>query len=143
MQELANKSFQEITNLTVAKIWGSNREVLGITLSDGQNCKAGFHNNDEFHAFDPAKKITSIKTIIFKHELDIAQINFFHNEERLFAWGSDDDVHIQRAGGRIEVFEIAIDEQLIGCQIHKVKPYYWYDEKPAGVTWIKIKTLKI
>ena len=44
------------------------------------------------------------------------QINFFSGEERLVSTGwSDDDG--KRHGGRVEVFEIADDERLIGCQL--------------------------
>jgi hypothetical protein len=49
--------------------------------------------------------------------------------------GFDDD-YIKNWVGRVEVFEIAEDEQLIGCEIHE-----WIDDNGsfAGVTWIKIK----
>ena len=52
--------------------------------------------------------------------------------------GSDDD-WVKKTGGRVEVFEIAEDEQLIGCELHE-----WIDDDGhadfcAGVTWIKIK----
>ena len=41
-------------------------------------------------------------------------------------------------GGRVEVFEISQDEQLIGCELHE----YSYGRDIinfTGVTWIKIK----
>ncbi len=48
-----------------------------------------------------------------------------------------DDNYVKLDGGRVEVFEIAEGEQLIGCEIHE-----WIDDDgsfSAGVTWIKIK----
>ncbi len=49
---------------------------------------------------------------------------------------SDNCVKKYGDGGRVEVFEIAEDEQLIGCEINE-----WIDGDLAftGVTWIKIK----
>ena len=41
-------------------------------------------------------------------------------------------------GGRVEVFEIAEDEQLIGCELHEYTDSDG-DIDFAGVTWIKIK----
>ncbi len=50
--------------------------------------------------------------------------------------GENDD-WVKKHGGRVEVFEIAEDEQLIGCELHEVT----YDNEDifAGVNWIKIK----
>ncbi len=64
----------------------------------------------------------------------ILRINFYSGQETLVkvGWRNDDDV--QNYGGRVEIFEIASDEQLIGCK--------WdLDEKLCniGVTWLKMK----
>jgi hypothetical protein len=48
------------------------------------------------------------------------------------------DGMVKEYGGRVEVFEIAEDEQLIGCELHEMT----YDNGNSdfvGVTWIKIK----
>jgi hypothetical protein len=43
-------------------------------------------------------------------------VNFYHQKERLERVGEDDE-YVKRSGGRKKVFEIAGDEQLIGCQL--------------------------
>jgi hypothetical protein len=52
--------------------------------------------------------------IIRKFELGILQINFYSGLERLVGVGETDS-WVGDFGGRIETFEIAEDEQLIGC----------------------------
>ena len=47
--------------------------------------------------------------------------------------GSDD--YVESRAGRVEVFEIADDEQLIGCKIDRS------DLSWLGVTWFKIKMI--
>jgi hypothetical protein len=94
--------------------------ITWITLSDGQSCQAGSkYDCNRCHCFDPAKKITKIETIIFKNEWYVCQINFFHDQERLLGVGASDcslKSHYG-GGGRREVFGIADDEQLIGCEL--------------------------
>ena len=51
---------------------------------------------------------------------------------------SDDNV--KTAGGRIEVFEIAADEQLIGCEIYFFRDADTSRDYFNGVTWIKMKS---
>ena len=94
--------------------------ALGFTLSDGQSSKAGISNFIKSHNFDPNKKITRIETIINKYELSILRINFYHHGERLVAMGMS-DLDVKRYGRRVEVFEIAEDEQLIGCGLYHCK----------------------
>ena len=106
--------------------------TIGFTLNDGQNCKAVNDNFKSFHTFDPNKKITRIETIISSDEYVIAQINFYHNEERLVATGKSDSVMSERGGVRV-IFDIAANEQLIGCEIHKCEKFF------RGVTWLKLK----
>ena len=79
------------------------------------------------------KKITRIEHIINKDEYRIMRINFYHYQERLVKVGYSDHYVNERAG-RVEVFDIAEDEQLIGCEMEYCKRYYW------GITWWKIKT---
>ncbi len=48
------------------------------------------------------------------------------------------DDWVKKFGGRVEVFEIAENEQLIGCELDECTDengYYHF----GGVTWIKIK----
>ena len=49
----------------------------------------------------------------------------------------EDDEWVKKWGGRIEVFNIAEDEQLIGCKLdeRKLGNYLYF----SGVTWLKIK----
>ena len=68
------------------------------------------------HPFDPEKKITTIETIFNKLRHTIMRINFYHSKERLVEVG-DGDRYVSHKGGRIDVFEIADDEQLIGCEL--------------------------
>ena len=72
------------------------------------------------HIFDPAKKITRVEVIIFRDEKDIIRINFYHHAERLVAVGGKNDEYVERHGGRVEVFKIADDEQLIGCKLDEI-----------------------
>ena len=51
---------------------------------------------------------------------------------------SDDNV--KTAGGRIEVFEIATDEQLIGCELYFFRDADTSRDYFNGVTWIKMKS---
>ena len=103
-------------------------------MSDGQSCKVGttydFNNN---YIFDPAKKITRIECIVHKSECEIMQMNFYHHQQRLVAVGWDDKF-LKIAGRRREVFEIAGDEQLIGCKLEKNK-----DSCLNGIKWLKMK----
>ncbi len=63
----------------------------------------------------------------------IMRINFYSGQETLVQVGAYDEI-VETNGGRVEIFEIASDEQLIGCK--------WdLDEKlcKIGVTWLKMK----
>ena len=118
VQELTEKNLQELKDLTITQVsWGINIYTLGFTLSDGSKCKAGIlYATEGFHTFDPAKKITKVEAFISQSENFINQINFFHHEERLVRMGMTDSV-VKKEFGRREVFEIADDEQLIGCRL--------------------------
>ncbi len=51
--------------------------------------------------------------------------------------GDNDDEYVKKYGGRVESFEIAADERLIGAELdHKV---YRGEEYWRAVTWIKMK----
>jgi hypothetical protein len=49
------------------------------------------------------------------------------------AVGQDDDEWVKHFGGRVEVFEIAKDGQLIGCELE------YDDSEFRAVTWLKCK----
>jgi hypothetical protein len=66
----------------------------------------------------------------------IYQINFYHHTERLVAVGKHDD-YVKKNGKRKEVFDIAEDEQIIGCELDESKFGNF-----CGMTWIKMKILK-
>ena len=129
-------SLQELRNLTITQVqWYGNIVSLGFTLSDGKNCRAGTsYDFNRSHVFDPSKKITKIVTTVNKYEDYITQINFFSGEELLCKVGLNDGYDWMK-GGRDVAFEIADDQQLIGCQL---------DESTVGgdfcgVTWMKMK----
>ncbi len=42
-------------------------------------------------------------------------MNFYSGDELLVQTGLDDDDYVKEYGGRVESFEIAADEQLIGA----------------------------
>ena len=98
--------------------WHGIIATLEITLSNGESCTAGSLNQvNESHTFDPNKKITKVECIIFKDELCIMRINFYSGQERLVQVGYD-DYDVKKYGGRVEIFEIAADEQLIGAELY-------------------------
>ena len=93
-------------------------KTLGFTLSDGQSCKAGRFACNYRHTFYPDKKITRVECIIFRSENFLEQIHFLHNEERLVWVGDKLDYSRYFVGTtRVEVFDIADDEQLIGFEL--------------------------
>lgn len=105
----------------------------------------GPNDFNKSYIFDPAKKITRIEVIIDKNELQIIQINFFSGTQTLVKVGLDDV-----DAGRVESFEIADDEKLIGCKLHEECisiAHSEVEEIPVncffrGVTWIKVKVKK-
>ncbi len=74
-------------------------------------------------------------------EDQIIQINFYSGQETLVKVGlCDDDVKFW--GGKVESFEIAADEQLIGAELYHGE--YGNDgrDRFRGVTWLKCKISK-
>ncbi len=59
-------------------------------------------------------------------------MNFYSGQEILVQVGEDDS-WVKREGGRVEKFEIARDEQLIGCELTFCKDFF------CGVTWFMMK----
>ena len=59
-------------------------------------------------------------------------MNFYHNKKRLVRIGENDG-KFKKNRGRVEIFEIADDEQFLGCELE-------YDNNIfVGVTWLKWK----
>ena len=116
--------------------------TLQIILSNGESCTAGSaHKVNKSHTFDQNKKITKVECIIHKLESVIMRINFYSGQETLVKVGENDD-YVRTWGGRVEIFEIAADEQLIGAELHhgdyNNKSYDFFQ----GVTWLKCKIAK-
>ena len=140
MPTLAKMNLQELGNLSIRQVQWNVYSTLGFTLSDGQTCRAGtswdFVNS---HVFDQSKKITKIVTTVHWNEVDIAQIKFWSAQELLCTVGYPDDGK-EPWGGRVVSFEIAADEQLIGCELeHGNQDYRGKGDYFKGVTWLKWK----
>ena len=138
MLEIGEKSVQELRKLRITKVEWHSIRTLQFTLSDGQSCKT---DTSEFtsemtdsHIFDPTKKITRVEVNIHKSEFQILQINFYFNEELLVTVGGIGHLFVSYGGRRREVFSIAEDEQLIGCELNQDNFHRF-----CGVTWIKMK----
>ncbi len=113
------RSIEDLRKLKITKVQWYSRWTIGFTLNDQQFVKAGTQFDlDESFIFDPSKKITRIETIIEEDEFSILQINFYSDQKRLFTVGSSDE-YLKKYNfygkGRVEVFKISEDEQLIGC----------------------------
>ena len=133
MATLGTKSLAELKVLTISQVQQWSASTISFTLNDGQSCTIGKSlEYNRSHVFDPAKKITRIEVIISKYEADIFQINFFHHQQRLVIVGFEDNM-LDKFGGRKEVFDIADNEQLLGCELDYCTQYF------RGVTWLKIK----
>ncbi len=74
-----------------------------------------------------------------KDEFRICRINFYSGQETLVQLGWNDD-NVKKYGGRVEIFEIAADEQLIGAELYYGTGDNW-DGRDffLGVTWFKCK----
>ncbi len=68
-------------------------------------------------------------------------MNFYSGQETLVQVGVDDG-YVKAFGGRVESFEIAADEQLIGAELYhgELDNYGW--DYFLGVTWLKCKISK-
>ncbi len=68
-------------------------------------------------------------------------INFYSGQETLVQVGWNDD-GVKEYGGRVESFEIADDEQLIGAELYHGDYDNDGDDWFRGVTWFKCKISK-
>ncbi len=53
-----------------------------------------------------------------KNESIIIRMNFYSGRKILLKVGMDNDKYVKKHGGRVEIFEIAADEQLIGAELY-------------------------
>ena len=60
-------------------------------------------------------------------------MSFYSEQETLVKVG-ENDYWVKVYGGRVESFEIASEEQLIGCKVSLEKKGFF-----IGVTWIKMQ----
>ncbi len=105
-----------MNNLSINQVEWYKDYTLSFTLSNGEYCTAGSEEVDKSHKFDPKKKISKVEVIIYSNEDSILRINFYSGQETLVNVGAD-DWFVKKYGGRVEIFEIADDEQLIGCEL--------------------------
>ncbi len=68
-------------------------------------------------------------------------INFYSGQETLVKVGWDDK-YVKNDCGRVEIFEIAADEQLIGAELHHGDYFNDSEDYFFGVTWLKCKIAK-
>ncbi len=80
--------------------------------------------------------------IISENEVDIIRINFYSGQETLAKVGWSDDDFVKSLGGRVEIFEIAADEQLIGAELYHGDYNNDGVDYLIGVTWLKCKITK-
>ncbi len=139
VQELANLTVKELinlTNLTIKKVEWNGLNTLSFTLSNGEYCKAGSkYKVENRHTFDPNKKITKVECFIHDYKRWILQINFYSGQETLVQVGWP-DWRVKDHRRRVESFEIAADEQLIGAEL------YYNHLCFKGVTFLKCKVFK-
>jgi hypothetical protein len=79
-----------------------------------------------------------VEVIINKNEDVIIRINFYSGTETLVQVGYPYDV-VKEVGGRMETFEIAADEQLIGAELYHGPDGYGGGDFFLGLTWLKCK----
>jgi hypothetical protein len=128
------KNLEELRKLAIAKVkWsGILLTELGLVLSDGQSFNAGIKDMNESKTFEISKKITKVECLLDTDERVFLGIFFYHGKERLislrFGFFPGTGYSEKR-----EVFDIAENEQLIGCELnHRLTNFF-------GVTWIKMK----
>ncbi len=70
------------------------------------------------------------------------RMNFYSGQETLIQVGASDDDEVKKCAGRVEIFEIAADEQLIGAELYHGKYNGLNSDFFCGVTWLKCKIAK-
>jgi hypothetical protein len=70
------------------------------------------------------------------------RINFYSGQKTLVQVGDNDDDYVKKYGERVESFEIADDEQLIGAELYHGEYNNEGWDYFRGVTWFKCKISK-
>ncbi len=136
--DLTVQSRKKLNKISINKVEWYSIYTVGFTLSNGDHCSAGsYFKVNESHTFDQNKKITKVECIIKNDEDYIIRMNFYSGQETLVKVGWDDDDDVKDFGGRVESFEIADDESLIGCELDFDEDYF------CGVTWLKWKNVQL
>jgi hypothetical protein len=131
---IADRNFEELRNLAFFQVdLGCDIDQFTLTLSNLESCGPGSDKVNKSYTFDPNKKITKVKVIIGDLESKIIRINFYSGKLRLVKVGMN-DLYVKVNSGRVESFEIASEEQLIGCKVSLEKKGYF-----EGMTWIKMQ----
>ncbi len=141
MTKIFNQSYLELKSLRLKKVFWQGCCQFGLSLFNGDSCRAGSNfKSNKRHTFHRNKKITKVEVIIGYLEIVIKQMNFYSGQEKLVQVGSLDDKQVKEFGVRVETFEIAADERLIGAELDYIM-YYNDNGKYdfMGVTWIKMK----
>jgi hypothetical protein len=134
--DLTVQSRKKLNKISIIKVEWNYMNTLGFTLSNGESCTAGQSNKVSSHTFDQNKKITKVECIMWYDEKFICRMNFYSGQETIVKVGwSDGDV--KRNGRRVESFEIADDESLIGCELDFDSVNF------CGVTWLKRKNVQL
>ena len=115
-QKLTIKNVKELRTLKIKNVWCIGTKKIGFTLSDGQPSKQGIIPKCFGHSFDPAKKITRVECFIDTDEESFDKISFYSEQQRLYTIGDSEDEE-KLNDNRKEVFDIADDEVLIGCEL--------------------------
>ena len=73
-------------------------------------------------------------------------VNFYHHKKRLVSvldtgYALFTKKSLNGIGFRVEVFDIADDEQLIGCKLENCSNRVWDKHYFGSVTWIKMKVM--
>jgi len=122
----ANRKQMIATEIQYSKLEGGiGLTVLGLTINNGENCQGGLSPIEKKRKL-PAD-IKKIEVIFQLSEVFIFQIRFFCRDGSKFKIGGTDYWN----AGRVETFNFADDEVLLGCEFDHTEKY------TVGVTWIK------
>jgi hypothetical protein len=69
-------------------------------------------------------------------------MNFYSGQETIGKVGEPNDDDVKKYGNRVEIFEIADDEQLIGAELYHGDYINYGIDCFYGVTWFKCKISK-
>ena len=127
MDRIRGMTLEQLTNLKIKKVqwYEGNICTLGLTLNDGQSCRAGSYDYNNNFDFPTEEKIVKVEVILNNGNW-IGQINFYGKDGILKKLGRD----IEATGAK-ESFLIGDNERLIGCELEHGK------DTLLGVTFLK------